>query len=167
MTTLPTMSSSFSSENDERIPGSLQAYMRGRTKSRVYDMVLKEFEKSNLTQTQLAKRMGRRQDVLCRLLGSPGNWTLDTVSDLLFAISAAELGCTLEYPLEQPTRNYGLPDWLANDGARAMANVPVANVQRSVSRQSGVKRVEAGNVNGDPKTTTKTKILVHLESPTY
>ena len=38
--------------------------------------------------------MGWRQEVVSRMLGEFGNWRLDTVSDLLFAIFGAEVALT-------------------------------------------------------------------------
>jgi hypothetical protein len=74
--------------------------------------VQKEFERSGLSQAELAGRMGKGADRVCRLLGAPGNWTLDTVSDLLFAISGSEAKYELSYPFEKPKRNLTRPEWL-------------------------------------------------------
>lgn len=66
------------------------AYMRERHRGHVYDLVLGEFESSAITKAALARRLGRAPEVISRWLGAPGNWTLDTVSDLLFAICGGE-----------------------------------------------------------------------------
>jgi hypothetical protein len=95
------------------VPLGTLGYLRARNKRRAYNIVLKEFKKSKLSQADLAKRMGKRPDVVCRLLGGPGNWTLDTVSDLLFAISGAELKFSLSYPLRKSPRNLRSPVWLS------------------------------------------------------
>jgi hypothetical protein len=59
--------------------------------------------------------MGKRAEQVNRLLGAPGNWTLDTVSDLLFSISGAEVVYGVQYPLKEPPRNFRQPEWLIND----------------------------------------------------
>jgi hypothetical protein len=76
---------------------------------------MKEFRNSGLSQADLARRLGKRPDVVCRLLGGPGNWTLDTMSDLLFAISGAAPTFNVEYPLNNPQRNQIGPVWLHED----------------------------------------------------
>jgi hypothetical protein len=85
-------------------PGTL-GYFRGRNRWRVYEIVLREFQKSGLTQADLARRMGKRPEVISRLLGAPGNWGLDTVSDLLFAISGGEPVYSTGHPLDEAARN--------------------------------------------------------------
>ena len=77
------------------------AYFRQRQHDRLFDLEHAEFRKSGLTQAELARRMGRRPKVVSRMLGAPGNWRLDTVSDLLFAISGAEVAFTTRYPMAE------------------------------------------------------------------
>jgi hypothetical protein len=102
-------------------PGTLQ-YMRTRNRMRIFNLVHKELKRSGITRAQLAKRMGRGLDRISHLLGAPGNWTLDTASDLLFAISGAEIGYQPAYPLDRPPRNRTRPEWL--DGDRGNSSAP-------------------------------------------
>lgn len=83
----------------DRVPESTLAYFRARNKHRLYSVVIGEFKRSGMSQADLARRLGKGTDVVCRWLRSPGNWTADTVSDLLFAISGAEAGYSIRYPL--------------------------------------------------------------------
>src|SRR5437867_2944605 len=85
-----------------KIPGPTLEYFRTRNKMQVFNLVQREFERSGLTQKDLAARLGKGADQVCRLLGAPGNWTLETVSDLLFAISGSELACSTSDPGEGP-----------------------------------------------------------------
>lgn len=86
-----------------------RAYFRARAKNRLYELVMSEFQKAvedeGLTQVKLARRMGRRADAVNRLLGSPGNWEVDTVSDLLLGIAGKELDATASSPEERPAHN--------------------------------------------------------------
>jgi hypothetical protein len=75
-------------------------YMRQRNRGRVYSAVIDEFENSGISQVDLAGRLHKGTDQVSRWLGSPGNWTLDTVSDLFFAISGGEPTYGVQYPLE-------------------------------------------------------------------
>jgi hypothetical protein len=82
-----------------RVPEGTLAYFRTRNKHRMYSLVIGEFKRSGISQADLARRLGKGTDVLCRWLRSPGNWTLDTLSDLLFAISGAEPAHAVRHPL--------------------------------------------------------------------
>jgi transcriptional regulator with XRE-family HTH domain len=98
MTTSPT---SILSEpkGADKVPRSTFAYFRARLKHRIYSVIIKEFKKSGLTQADLARRLDMEPAQLSRLLAGPGNLTLETVSDMLFAIDGAELTASTQYPL--------------------------------------------------------------------
>jgi transcriptional regulator with XRE-family HTH domain len=96
----------------ELIPKGTLGYFRSRNKNKLYTLVVTEFKKSGLSQAELARRLGKTPDIICRWLAGPTNWTIDTVSDLLFAISGAEAKYEINYPLEQPPRNDVRPHWL-------------------------------------------------------
>jgi transcriptional regulator with XRE-family HTH domain len=68
----------------------------------MYDIVIREFKKSGLTQAQLADRLGKTPDVICRLLSRPGNWESNTFADLMFGISGAVPTFSIQHPLETP-----------------------------------------------------------------
>ena len=65
-------------------------YFRARLKNRLHELVLTEFMKleneKDFTKADMARRIHKRPELVTRLLGAPGNWTLDTVSDLLLAM---------------------------------------------------------------------------------
>jgi len=123
MTTPPT---SLLSEpaGAERVPLGTLAYFRARSRGRVYDLVVGEFVRSGLSQADLARRLGKGPDVICRWLGSPGNWSLDTVSDLLFAISGAEPTLGVRYPLKEARKNYDRPEWLESSSVLSLESEP-------------------------------------------
>jgi hypothetical protein len=76
----------------EPIPPAKLTYFRERFRGRVYDAVITEFirqrDEKKLTQAELGRRINRTQDQMSRWLGAPGNWTLDTISDLMLAMGA-------------------------------------------------------------------------------
>jgi hypothetical protein len=118
MTTSQTPQTSFLSEvsKGEPIPIGKLAYFRERFRDRLYELVVSEFLKKErageLTRSDLARRIGRKPEQITRWLGAPGNWTIETVSDLLLAICKSELNFEL-VPLENGTpRNYVGPNWL-------------------------------------------------------
>jgi hypothetical protein len=99
------ISSQFKPVGRERINVGLLAYMRGRNRGNIYNSVIEEFERSGISRAVLASRLGKAPEVISRWLGSPGNWTLDTVSDLFFAISGGEPAYGVQYPLDPPAAN--------------------------------------------------------------
>ena len=88
------------------------AYFRQRNRNHVHSLVIKAMKKFNVSQAEIARRLGRRPDVVCRWIGAPGNWTLDTVSDLLFAINGLEVAYQTADSLSGSKRNYSSPEWL-------------------------------------------------------
>ena len=89
---MTTSQTAFLSEvlGTEMIPPSKLAYFRRRLSNHIYATVLKEFlrlEKAGLiSRAKLAQRIGRRPEQITRWLGSSGNWTIETLSDLLLAM---------------------------------------------------------------------------------
>lgn len=84
-----------------RIPETTFEYLQTRSRLALFNLVWSELKKSGISQTDLAARLGKGTDRVCKLLAAPGNWTLDTVTELLFAISGGVLAAGVTYPLEQ------------------------------------------------------------------
>ena len=76
----------------KRSRGYQATYFEQRFRNRVYEAVIRALEKecaeNKLKRKDLAVHMGKKESQVSRWLAGPGNWTLDTVSDLLFAIDA-------------------------------------------------------------------------------
>lgn len=68
-----------------------RAYIGQRAKNAFYDYVMKKFYEADLTQAQLAERIGQSPNYVDRLLSSPRDWTIETIAVLLAAICAEEL----------------------------------------------------------------------------
>ena len=77
-------------------------YMRRLNRQRVYELVRREFQRSGISETELAGRLGKPKDAVAGLLNGPKHWDLDTVSDLLYAISSAVPGYVITYPFSDP-----------------------------------------------------------------
>ena len=109
-------------------------------------MVLHLFEdkagREGITRAQLARRSGKRPEQVTRMLGSPGNWTLETLTGLLLA-----MGCipTFGYQrLDQLQQsNYCHP--LAVD---LVAPTPPAYSNAMLTNLSGVSLQEPGPLSG-------------------
>lgn len=112
MTTSATMFTLSKPAGRDKISGAASAYMQTRNRMRAFDAVHAELKKSGISKAELADRTGKGADRIAHLLGAPGNWTLDTISDLLFAISGAEIDYQISYPLDKTPRNQSHPAWL-------------------------------------------------------
>jgi len=79
--------------HDGQIPLRRLAFFRNRFREHIFDLVLTEFKKQaqrGFSKRDLARRINRGPEQITRWLAAPSNLTLDTVSDLLLAISEAE-----------------------------------------------------------------------------
>lgn len=79
--------------NDEASPlnESDKAYFQAKMRRHVHGVVLERFmelsDDDRISRAALAKRLGLSRAQITRWLSSPGNWTLDTLSDLLLAMN--------------------------------------------------------------------------------
>ena len=87
-----------------------RAYFQQRQRNRLYNLMMAKFraaeENDGLTKAKLARRMGTSPSVISRMFRSPGNLRLDTMSDVLLAISGEELDATSSSPSKRAARNY-------------------------------------------------------------
>ena len=94
---------------DEPLSDYARGYLSQRVRNSFYDYVMRRFqeavEQEDMTKTKLAKRLGVTPSRVTRLLGSPSNWTLGTVSELLVGICREELRPTSEPFQGRATRN--------------------------------------------------------------
>ena len=124
----------------DKIPVGTLSYFRERFRDRLYDLVMEEFLKQDaetgLTRAEVARRIGRRPEQITRWFGAPGNWTLETVSDLLLAIAKSEPDVNL-LPLEgRPIRNYRWP------------HLPTGRNIQEASSEPAKSAIEANNPTG-------------------
>lgn len=98
----------------DKIPLGTLSYFRERFRDRLYDIVMEEFlnqeNETGLKRAEIARRIGRRPEQITRWFGAPGNWTLETVSDLLLAIAKSEPDVQLRPLQGRPPRNYRWQD---------------------------------------------------------
>ena len=100
---------------DVPIPPGKLAYFQERLRNNIYHFVLTKFlekEREGYTKALLARQLGSDPAVVSRLLGAPGNWTLDTISNLLLGIAAEELEPASVSVLNRATRNFVPPEGL-------------------------------------------------------
>lgn len=80
----------YADKYGEPLTVSDKAYFRAQTKRHVHGVVLEKFSEyatdDRRARARLAERLGVDRSQITRWLSSPGNWTLDTLSDLLLAM---------------------------------------------------------------------------------
>ena len=99
---------------DACLSGGTLAFLGQRLRNNLYDFVLTKFlerESEGFTRADLARRINYDPARISRLLGAPGNWTMETVSTLLAGIAAEELVLSSKSLLAQP-RNFRGEEWL-------------------------------------------------------
>lgn len=109
MSIFPKKWSTLDSSSEEQLSAGQLGYFRARLRNAIHEAVLgkfiHEYESNGLTKARLAKRLGKRPEQITRWLAAPGNWTLETVSDLLLAMNS-ELRVEAAPWAEQSARNY-------------------------------------------------------------
>lgn len=73
----------------EPIPPEILAYCQQKLRNAFHQLVLREWvnrEKAGLSRKDLARRIGKKPEQITRWLGTPSNWTLDTISDLMLGM---------------------------------------------------------------------------------
>jgi hypothetical protein len=90
------------------IPGPARAYFEQRLRNRLFKFLVEKFadaQKDGLTQAILARRIGRKPDVVNRWLSSPSNLTVDTLCDLLLGMAGEEFEPRSSSPFSQIKSN--------------------------------------------------------------
>ena len=152
MTTSPSAPALSKPVPETRIPETTLDYIRTHNRMGLFSLVQNEFRNSGITQTELAVRMGKGTDRICRLLGAPGNWTADTASDLVFAISGGVIKYTVSYPSNEPARNRTRPEWLEPTESKETAN-------ENIARQSSVAPPDLQRAYGSRTASQKTDLI--------
>ena len=97
----------------EKVPAGTLGFARAKLRNDLYDLIVRAFRLGNVTQAELARRLGKDPAWVNRRLGAPGNWTLETVSDLLFAINGNFVSVS-EFDAIAAKKPNEVPDWLVS-----------------------------------------------------
>lgn len=120
---------------DERIEERTLGYVTQTTRDDVFDMVANACVEAGVTRANIARRLGKDPAQVSRLLNMPGNWTIDTIAELLFAIDGSFLRPERYWPQKEALSNrrhstcvvegsesFGKVDWQANASTKNIAN---------------------------------------------
>ena len=101
MSTSQTTFGPFEPVGSDKISIAILSYVCARNRQRQFDLVVREFKKSGLSQKELADRIGSTADVISRVLARPRNWEADTFARLMFGISGAMPVYQADYPFRR------------------------------------------------------------------
>jgi hypothetical protein len=114
MTTYQTTWSIIDTSADDEIDIGQLAYFRQRFRNEIHQAVLKRFielvDYHGFTQARLAKKLGKKPSQISRWLAAPGNWTMDSISDVLLAMNSeptSEVRCLDNLPRQNFTVEAG------------------------------------------------------------
>jgi transcriptional regulator with XRE-family HTH domain len=155
MITLDRTSYLYEIENRQPIPLNKLAYFQSRLRYRLHDYIItkfKEMEKNEgLTRAELARRIGCKPELVTRRFGAPGNWTLDTISDLLIGIAGEELEPQSISVLDRTNRNTDEKSWRESNITCRPHVAPSEKQPRSVSQfndnRSGQSALDRNSIN--------------------
>lgn len=103
------------------IPLGALAYVGQRAKNSYYSYVIDKFNDANITKADLARRIGKEPARVNRMLANPGNWTIETVAELLAGICSEEVVPNSSPFAGRPPRNGGQVDLLpTNEEAKSL-----------------------------------------------
>ncbi|WP_138509615.1 helix-turn-helix domain-containing protein [Maricaulis alexandrii] len=91
-----------------------KAYFGQRARNAWSNYILERFAKAEsdgLTKAELARRIGKRPEQISRILSAPGNWTIETIQELLLGICAEEIVPNSRSIFDETIRNYSGPEW--------------------------------------------------------
>lgn len=82
MTTSQNQSMLYEIASGLPIPLEKRAYFHARVLNNFYQYIFRKFleeeQAGRLTKAELARRIQRKPEIVSRLLGAPGNWTLES-----------------------------------------------------------------------------------------
>lgn len=104
-TTSQTTSFLAEPSGEERIPASTLGYVTEMAREEVFDMLAAACVEAGVPRNHIAKRLGKEPAQISRMLNSPGNFTIDTIAQTLFAINGNMFRLEPYSPLREPKSN--------------------------------------------------------------
>lgn len=128
------------------------ALVRGRNKNKAHSLLLEQFRDSGLSKAEVAQMLNRRPEQITRWLAGPGNLTLETLSDLVFALSGNFIKLQLSDDLAKAKSNHCQSEWWVKKSDNPKW-VPSGSQVTSEYRES--PKIFSSNSNSSLSTATK------------
>ena len=80
------------------------SFISARNRQQAYDLLVREFKRSGLSQAELARRVDMPPEVISRMLKRPRNVEIDTLSKLIYGLTGAALVFGTALPKPRPRR---------------------------------------------------------------
>ena len=133
----------------ETIPAGKLAYFRARLADRFYSLVLEKYiqmeKESGLTRAELARRIRRKPEQITRWFGSPGNWTIETISDLFLG-----MGCEPALGVEELNKAVAAPQ----RAGQILANAPAPDADYDDPMANPIERLFLSQKNNSQSAST-------------
>jgi hypothetical protein len=95
--------------HDKPISAADLGYERERLRNHIHQDVLRLFDdvaqKHGINRAIMARRLRKTPSQITRWLGAPGNWTVDTISDLMLAMGLDPLVLFQSRPVDAPSNH--------------------------------------------------------------
>lgn len=121
-------------------------YYRQRFRNRLFNKLsaffAQEAERTGVTKREIAERLGKDPAQISRLLSGPGNVTLDTLSDLLYAMGAEPEPPVFVRFSDRPKPNYIDPLIAEIVGGQKATSVEKAAIQMKAVSNSGSVKID-------------------------
>jgi hypothetical protein len=114
-------------------------YVLSRNRQQAYNLLVREFKKSGLSQAEFARRAKKGTDLISRYLSRPRNLQLDTLGELLFALGGGAISFSLSYPNQKVVSQTQLATSMAT---KLLATAQREPLERTI-RQEGT--IEVGD----------------------
>lgn len=128
------MLSPYKPKESEKVPPFHLGQCADQLRLELHNLVLSAFVREGITRKELAARLGKDQAQISRLLGGPGNWTIDTAAQLLFGINGNVVEVAEKDPRHACPRNDTAPEWLVLAGPHSTHHTPRTGATNHVSR---------------------------------
>lgn len=133
-----------------------KSYFQQRQRNRLYETVINAVEeaaKEGIRKRDIASKIGKSPSKISHFLSGPANWTIDSVSDVLYAIEA-ELDFSVVNFKDKTKSNRYHP---VNELKAAEYPVPVTQTTGTVSGSPDSSGMLASAVHSSPQVTVTIK----------
>jgi hypothetical protein len=129
--------------SDEPLEPQHLGYLHARTQNKAHDCVLEVFleeaKERGVNKAHIARRLGKRPEVIGRWLTAPGNWELDTLAELL-----GSMGYEVEFRARS-LRHPNLPNRIHEMAATSAPTSVAASAERPRPQYFGQAATQATN----------------------